>query len=141
MKKMDPSRTYISAILDKRSCIERDEGHCVKDLRILANRGLERMITVDCDVYAMHEQLENAIYVPGFHRGPDEELLRVMEFLLTLDAVEDVRPLVTKFAGILRLFRLYSKERKSDVSEERSVSINEGARLDTEMMDVGEELA
>ncbi len=56
--------------------------------------------------------MENGIYIPSFlGDDKDNELERVLPFLLTLKDVKDVRVLVRKFAGVLRLYKMFTTER------------------------------
>lgn len=145
---IDPDRCYVSAILDKDNCIPRDcDGHprMIKDLRVLLPRiSLTQTVFVDSDVFAMREQLENAVYVPAYNpaQGEDTELSRVAEFLLTVDGgVTDVRPLMSRFAGVLRLFRAYCKAKEEEEEEEDSERAGGGLYENAETVEeVGDEL-
>ncbi len=51
--------------------------------------------------------MTNGIYVPPFLGEEDDNGLHpILQFLLTLGDVPDVRPLVKKFAGIMRLYNI-----------------------------------
>ena len=134
-------RLYISHILDRSNCIQRDKAFYIKDLRILKNRSLAKTVILDCSAFSFQCQLANGIYILSYKGGcaGDSELKRIMQFLLTLEKVADVRHLTKKFAGVVRAFRLYSNEIGSLRREERGglVAVTEP---DDENMAVGEEL-
>lgn len=109
---LDPKKAYISQVLDRRHCVERDTGVFLKDLRVLRGRPLDRLVAVDSTLLAFMSQLDNGILVPRYGGGQeDRELRTVQEFLLTLGG-GDVRPLVRKFAGIARVIKMFSNEEK-----------------------------
>lgn len=109
VKRLDPEGRYIAGILDRRLCIQREDAFYIKDLRIIANRRMEHMVIVDNMPFSFLSQLDNGIYVPSYcGQKDDDELRRIMAFLLTLGNVPDVRPQVQKFAGVMRLYAQYS---------------------------------
>jgi CTD small phosphatase-like protein 2 len=82
----------------------RTPGGFVKDLRVLGNRRLEDLVIVDNSVLSFAAQLANGIYVPSFDGSADDhELPVVANFLKSIAHVADVRPYVTKFAGLQAL--------------------------------------
>ncbi len=85
-------------------CIKKGTHH-FKDLRAIKNVGLDRMIIVDNMVISFAAQLENGIYIPSYTgQENDNELETVGQFLAEIAEVGDVRPYVTKFAGIKELY-------------------------------------
>ena len=119
LKTLDPHKNLITCVLDERHCIAREDRCCFKDLRQLQNRSPERLIFVDSSIVAFSPQLENGIYVPSYHGQEDDTaLLVVLEFLLTLKHTTDVRPLVVKFAGLLRLRSLRTSLSDESLLEE-----------------------
>ncbi len=59
-------------------------------------------------------QLENGVYVPSFFGDQnDKELPKIAEFLLGIADAADVRKEVTEFAGIVRLYEEYVKDKEA----------------------------
>ncbi len=115
LKRIDPTQRFISAKLEKEQCILRNEEAYLKDLRVLEGRSLERTVIVDCQAFAFQSQLDNGIYVPAYFGDDDDNhLLTIQKFLMSLEGVDDVRPLVKKFAGISRLLAIYSTQRPDE---------------------------
>ncbi len=108
LKDLDPRRQHIRSVLGRANCIFRGHDDCIKDLRILQDRDLANVVIIDSRPFAFQGQMTNAIYVPPFTGAEDDrELLPVLEFLLTIKDVPDVRPIVKKFAGVMRLYSMY----------------------------------
>ena len=108
---LDPTHQLISHVLDIAHCIVRDGKHCLKNLRVLQNRSLERTIVLESRPFAFSAQMENGIYIPAYSGDEkDNELETVLQFLKTLDDVADFRPVVRKFAGVMRLHKAYTSE-------------------------------
>lgn len=125
IKILDPGGDYTSKILSRNSCIVREEILCLKDLRILKNRSLEKVIIIDNMPFSFSGQLENGIYIPTYDGSEnDDHLLAVMQFLLKLQKVPDVRPLVKKFAGLEDLMCIFKSKRQFILKEQ---SIKESA--------------
>lgn len=108
-KLLDPAKQYISVILSREHCILR-ENFSLKDLRIIKERSLCDIIIIDNMISAFSGQIENGIYIPSFFGNTnDKELLTIQNFLNSVATVKDVRPLVAKFAGIMRLTQIYKE--------------------------------
>ena len=123
---IDPQRIYVSHVLNRDRCVPRDTELFIKDLRIIKDRSLEKMVIVDSDVFSFSGQLENGIYIPPFETEKnDTELLTIMEFLISLKNVADVRPIVKKFAGIVRAFKMYSKTQTISTAYEEEQIVEE----------------
>lgn len=106
-KIIDPEEKYFFKLLTRKHCIKAGK-YFIKDLRIFKNRKFEDIVAIDNTIISLHEQLENAIYIPAY-KGEDNDtfLLTIKEFLIKISEVSDVRPYVTKFAGIRELYSLY----------------------------------
>ncbi len=80
----------------------------VKDLRVLKNRRLQDIVVVDNTVVSLRTHLDNVIYVPGY-RGQkgDKELRTIMEFLVQVASAPDVRPYVSRFAGVKAMYKSF----------------------------------
>ena len=80
----------------------------MKDLRIINNRALDSIIIIDNMVSSFAAQLGNGIYIPPYiDQEQDNELKTISNFLIKIADVEDVRPFVSKFSGIPRLYNLF----------------------------------
>eukprot|EP01022_Parablepharisma_sp_SALTPOND_P006953 TRINITY_DN1281_c0_g1_i1.p1 TRINITY_DN1281_c0_g1~~TRINITY_DN1281_c0_g1_i1.p1 ORF type:complete len:357 (-),score=8.60 TRINITY_DN1281_c0_g1_i1:222-1292(-) len=106
---LDPDGTTITSVLSRKSCISRGQVR-LKDLRLLKGKKMERTIIVDNTIAAFSGQLENGIYIPSFYGNKNDcELGKVADFLLGIAEAEDFRPHVASFAGIVKLYKEYSK--------------------------------
>ena len=91
--------------------------HCVKkgnnyfkDLRAIKNVPMSKMIIVDNLVISFAAQMDNGIYIPAYTgQESDNELDTVGKFLADIAEVDDVRPYVKRFAGIVDLYVKFCK--------------------------------
>ena len=82
---------YLSGLFTKTSCIALKEGYIVKDLRIFADRALDKMLIVDDSILSFAFQLENGVpVVPYDGSADDEELLRLAFYLEGLYSSENI---------------------------------------------------
>lgn len=87
----DPERKLIKTIISKRSCIETKEGYWVKDLRIIADRELSKMLIVDNIIFSYSFQLENGIPITSYEgEDDDKELEYLALYLEGLAQTEDM---------------------------------------------------
>eukprot|EP01017_Pseudomicrothorax_dubius_P033624 TRINITY_DN4519_c0_g2_i6.p1 TRINITY_DN4519_c0_g2~~TRINITY_DN4519_c0_g2_i6.p1 ORF type:complete len:464 (+),score=90.28 TRINITY_DN4519_c0_g2_i6:1018-2409(+) len=92
MDHLDPNGDLIDHRLFREHCIQTENGTYVKDLRILSNRSLENLVLIDNCAPSFITHIENGIPVmPFFDNKNDSELKHLMDFLLTLAHVPDVR--------------------------------------------------
>ena len=92
--------------------------HCIrkgnnyfKDLRAIKNVPLNKMIIVDNLVMSFAAQMDNGIYIPAYTgQETDHELKTVGKFLADIVEVDDVRPYVKRFAGVVELYEKFCKE-------------------------------
>lgn len=107
---LDPDKNYIEYIFHRAHCIVEGE-LAVKDLRVIGGRELKDVVIVDNSIASFANNLENGIYVPSYDRRPDDnELAKVMQFLVQISHVDDVRPHVREFAGVCRLLEVYRQK-------------------------------
>lgn len=106
---LDPEGSYISYVLHRQHCIM-SKNWVIKDLRILSQRSLDKIIMVDNSVLSFANNMDNGIYVPTYDGDPnDNELLPLIGFLKQIANVDDVRPHVRQFANVQKLFEDYKK--------------------------------
>jgi Dullard-like phosphatase family protein len=106
---LDPENKYIEYIFHRAHCIV-DNDLVIKNLRVIGGRELKDLIILDNSVASFAANIENGIYIPTYEKdNTDIELKRVMEFLLGIVNVDDVRPYVREFAGICELLEVYKQ--------------------------------
>ena len=95
---IDPESKYITARLFRDSCIMLEEGILIKDLRIIENRDLEDIITVDNSLHCYGFNLDNAIpIIPFFDDKNDTELKNLELFLINLSNSKNLKEIISKF--------------------------------------------
>lgn len=99
----------IAKVIGAESAIER-EAHKIIDLKILADRSPSHIIVMTSRLATLAGCLDNGIYVePG--TGAESKLRASKEFLLKMSEADDVRPLVKRFSGVVRAFKIYCREK------------------------------
>ena len=90
---LDPDRKLIAYRMYRQHCYQTPEGYYVKDLRIIENWPLSKMVLVDNSVYSFAYQLTNGVPIVSFYQEPpkDEEMLHLIYYLSCLSKVDDVR--------------------------------------------------
>ncbi len=120
---LDPERKAISHVLDPARCCILREDYFIKDIRTIKGRDQKDVVVLSSTAFSFMNQLENSIYVPSYDGNEhDAELDRVQEFLLTLEPAEDVRPLVCKFAGLVRALKFTDKSATSRMETDLSLT-------------------
>lgn len=96
---LDPTNTIFSFRLFRQHCIEVNSHiSYVKDLRILKNRDLSKVILIDNSPQSYLFQKSNAVpIIPFSSNKQDRELLRLETFLMSLSEVADVRPVLRDY--------------------------------------------
>lgn len=93
--------TYFSKLLTNEFCTVTKEGYFVKDLRIFADRSLDKMLIVDDSIISFAFQLGNGIPVEPFDGSPDdEELLYLKSYLDSICSLEDAVKRNAELIGI-----------------------------------------
>lgn len=82
----------IQGILHRKNCLETSHGLHIKDLRIIKNRDLSKIILVDNFIHSFGLQLDNGVPILEFRKDKNDKELRGLEKLLTkASEVADVR--------------------------------------------------
>ncbi|TPX36333.1 hypothetical protein SmJEL517_g01532 [Synchytrium microbalum] len=96
---LDPEKKLIKYRLFRDSCLL-VYGNYLKDLTIL-NRDMMKMVIVDNSPQAFGFQVDNGIPITSWYEdSTDCELKTLLEFLKTIQHVEDVRPRVAETFGL-----------------------------------------
>jgi len=89
---LDPKNEYICKRLYREHCVQTPEGVYVKDLRVLANRDLAKMVIVDNAVYSFAFNLDNGIpIIPFYESKTDKELQMLTNYLESLINFDDLK--------------------------------------------------
>ena len=92
---------YFSHLLTKEFCMVTREGYIVKDLRIFADRPLNKILIVDDCLISFAFQLPNGIPVMPYDGSEDDEELKHLRFYLEkLYDAEDIVEANRKFIGL-----------------------------------------
>lgn len=70
---LDPFSEMIKVRLSREHCMKVRDGVLTKDLRVI-DRDLSQMLIADCEPYSYLFQVDNAVPIIPFHRGPDDQL-------------------------------------------------------------------
>ncbi len=88
----DPEHTLIHHRFYRDHCIVTPEGIHIKHLGVLGNRELKNIVIIDNAVYSFGYHLDNGIpMVPFYDNKLDKELVLLMQYIESLEEVEDVR--------------------------------------------------
>jgi len=101
---LDPTRSIFRHRLFRQHCVF--NSFFAKDLRIL-NRPMHRTVLVDNSVSSFWPQLRNGIPIMPFVDDPhDSALATLLQFLCTVEAEPDVRPLLDQVFSLERTLGL-----------------------------------
>ena len=102
---LDPENKYIKFRLYRDNCINVGDLLRVKNLNILKNVSLKKMILVDNNMYSFAPQLENGILINSFINDKnDSELSNLLSYLLNyIYPAEDVRKVNEEFFGFKKI--------------------------------------
>lgn len=99
---IDPNQ-YICKLLARDSCSFTRTGHLVKDLRIIQDRDISRMVLVDNSTKCSVPQLDNAVPILSFIDDPDDrELEDLSQFLVDLSRRSDMSGYLKSYFQIHR---------------------------------------
>jgi CTD small phosphatase-like protein 2 len=88
---LDPKRIWITKTLGLGSCIVTEDGYCIKDLRIFADRDLKNIVIVDDKITSFAFQIDNGVPIsPFFGEEDDNELQLLIYYLEELYAADDI---------------------------------------------------
>jgi CTD small phosphatase-like protein 2 len=111
----DFTKTLIKKKLDKKGVINtllvKDYyGHYIKDLRILKNRDLSKIVLLDSSVISGCNQMDNSIVVPHYKSDKQDRVLyEVIKTLKTIRNKADVRTELRKMHSLSDMFKPYMK--------------------------------
>ena len=90
---IDPTGSLIQFRLYRQHCFATDDGHFIKDLRVIRNRDLADILLVDNSVHSFGFQLDNGVPIIPFYDDPtDQELVHLSAYVLARANNADVRP-------------------------------------------------
>ena len=90
---LDPENNFIKFRLYRNNCIFVNDEIKIKDLRILKDIDLKKIVLVDNNMYSFAAQISNGILINSFYSNKkDNELLNVFGYLIShIYSAEDVR--------------------------------------------------
>jgi CTD small phosphatase-like protein 2 len=104
---LDPTDALIEHKIFRDKCIQKSN-HYVKDLRILKNRDLKRVIIIDNSIVSFANQLDNGIHVPTFFGcRSDLVLLSILPLLKALAQVDNVQHELHHKIGLSTAYAAY----------------------------------
>lgn len=93
-----------------------EEGYYVKDLRIFKNWQLSDIVIIDNSAYSFAFHIDNGIpIIPYYDDKQDEEMLHLMQYLISLAQGKDIRE---QNRSAFELHRLAKGEGLLEVDEE-----------------------
>lgn len=107
MKLFDKSK--IDFRLYRDSCVYKG-GHYIKDLRIIKNRDLRKIVVVDNSIVSFMRNLNNGVHVSSyFGQDNDRALLGLISFLKTLKDCENIQEELAKKLKIQEAYENYEE--------------------------------
>ena len=102
---LDPENKFIKFRLYRNNCVNVKDMLRVKNLKILKNIPLEKIILVDNNMYSFAAQLDNGILINSFFNDKeDNELSNVLSYLFNyILPAEDVRKINEEFFGFKKI--------------------------------------
>ncbi|EAS04951.1 NLI interacting factor-like phosphatase (macronuclear) [Tetrahymena thermophila SB210] len=108
---IDPTRKYISGILNRSNCMETKNGFFIKDLRIVSGSDLRYTILVDNLSHSFGFQIDNGVPILEWHNDKkDTELKYLMNYLIQAAQSNDVREFNRKNLKLSELVCLQPEE-------------------------------
>ena len=90
VKQLDPDKACIKYILSRNNCMKSNDIF-VKDLRVISNRNLKKMVIVDNLVHSFGLQLNNGIPILEWKGERNDMELKFLEnYLIELSKCEDI---------------------------------------------------
>eukprot|EP00826_Nyctotherus_ovalis_P053399 TRINITY_DN693_c0_g5_i2.p1 TRINITY_DN693_c0_g5~~TRINITY_DN693_c0_g5_i2.p1 ORF type:complete len:154 (+),score=22.22 TRINITY_DN693_c0_g5_i2:478-939(+) len=109
-KKLDKKGVIVNGILSRSYCFKKN-GYYIKDLRILKNRDLSKIVFLDTSVISVCNQMDNSIIVPPYSSSKgDTALFEVLAALKVIAKAPDVRIELRKLCSLLDMYKIYLKE-------------------------------
>jgi CTD small phosphatase-like protein 2 len=69
---IDPTGSLIQFRLYRQHCYATEDGHFIKDLRVIRNRNLADMLLVDNSVHSFGFQLDNGVPIIPYYDDPND---------------------------------------------------------------------
>ena len=89
--------------------MQSEKGFFIKDLRVIANRDIDKIVIVDNLVHSFAFQLNNGIPILEWRGSPDdEELKHLTGYLIKLSKAESVTEYNKKHYNLTNLFNFYT---------------------------------
>ena len=108
---LDPNKTIFKFGLYRYDCVNVNDLICIKDLRIIENIDMKKIILIDNNIYSFANQLNNGILINSFYGDKnDVELFNVLGYLFKyILLADDVRKVNEKFFGFEKICKQYSE--------------------------------
>lgn len=109
-KKLDKKGVIVSAVLPKKYCFKKN-GYYIKDLRILKNRNLSKVVYLDSSVISSCNQMDNSLIIPPYSSDKNDRVLfGVLDKLKSMANERDVRVELRRIFSLSDLYGVYLKE-------------------------------
>eukprot|EP00826_Nyctotherus_ovalis_P066814 TRINITY_DN9918_c0_g2_i2.p1 TRINITY_DN9918_c0_g2~~TRINITY_DN9918_c0_g2_i2.p1 ORF type:complete len:364 (-),score=69.20 TRINITY_DN9918_c0_g2_i2:120-1211(-) len=113
--KLDKKGVIVSAVLPKRYCFKKN-GYYIKDLRILKNRDLSKVIYLDSSVVSSCNQMDNSLIIPPYSSDKSDRVLyKVLDMLKSIANERDVRVELRRIFSLPDLYGVYLKEEEQQL--------------------------
>ncbi|CAD8176662.1 unnamed protein product [Paramecium pentaurelia] len=107
---IDPKK-IISYVLSREHCCFTSLGQYIKDLSIIKNRSLSKIILVDNSAYSYYYQIDNGVpIIPFYDNKQDKQLTLLTKYLIGLLDYQDIREYNQKYLKTYLLDKLDSLE-------------------------------
>lgn len=92
MDLLDPEKKIFQGALSQKHCFKTKNGFYIKDLRIVSNKTINKMLIVDNLSHSFAYQIDNGIPILPWYGDPnDKELKYLMKYLIKLVSFKDIR--------------------------------------------------
>lgn len=109
MNELDKKKKLVTKVIGINSMIERED-YKIIDIRIFEDRNPNQIIVVASSLITLTGCLENGIYLE-LNEEIQDKLTATKEFLLNLPKLDNIKLLVKRFSGLIRIFKIYGREK------------------------------